>query len=276
MIRETISENESYDQDDTPVGAQPPLSPAGGAESLFLAGLATSKISADALSKRLRLTTNSKYPGSVERRSTSAASIRSVLTDDFQSCAQFSDDVDFPITDDEEDEHDEHFQNDNNSNSEDDTTFFSLFRSPSKKMSTTTASSSSRKVNNNTKATPVEPSQAAKEGMDVTEHVYEKAKGAWAWGKGVPLISIGLGITEAFVGKAASVAGTDLQTLDQKIKPQLEKFDHDVMDPAIKAVIGALMNAANKSEGFVKPIVIKILSPFGLIKNEAENPELTK
>jgi hypothetical protein len=26
---------------------------------------------------------------------------------------------------------------------------------------------------------------------------------------------------------------------------------------------------------YARPIIIKVLSPFGLIKNEAENPELT-
>lgn len=260
MIRDTISEMESYDQDDTPVEGQPPLSPAGGAESLFLAGLATSKISADALSTRLRQV--QKYPGSVERRSISAASIRSVLTDDFQSCAQFSDDLDFPITDDEHDE-------------EDDTTFFSIFRSSSRQKMNSTTSTSSKKSKNGVKKA-VEATPAPKEGMDVAEHVYEKAKGIWAWGKGVPLVKVGLGITEAVVGKAISVAGTDFETLDKQIKPQLEKFDHEVVDPAIKAVITIVMNAASSTEGFVKPIVIKVLSPFGLIKNEAENPELTK
>jgi hypothetical protein len=269
MIRDTISEEmdemDSYDQDETPLEGQPPLSPAGGAESLFLAGLATSKISADALSNRLRLV--QMYPDSDEnKRSVSAASLRSVLTDDFQSCAQFSDSPDFPFTDDEDDLDDD-----------DTTSFFSIFKSPIKKMSTSTSSyANATKKAAKTESVAPTPAAAKEEGMDIAEQVYEKAKGVWAWGKGVPLISIGFGITEAVVGKAMSVAGTDFETLDNQIKPQLEKFDHDVVDPAIKAVIGAVMNAASKSEGFVKPIVIKILSPFGLIKNEAENPELTK
>jgi hypothetical protein len=164
MIRNTISEEmdeTSFDQDETPWEGQPPLSPAGGAESLFLAGLATSKISADALSTRLR-----QYTGSIEKRSVSAASIRSVLTDDFQSCVsqqQYSDDVDsFPITPiQSDDEHD------------DDTTFFSIFRTPSKKMSSSASTSSK-------KSKPVEPTPTKEAGMDVAENVYEKAKDIWA------------------------------------------------------------------------------------------------
>ena len=123
MIRDTISEMESFDQDWTPTEGQPPLSPAGGAESLFLAGLATSKISADALSTRLRQA--HKYPQSIDKRSVSAASIKSVLTDDFQSCAEFSDDLDL-LTDDE-------FL-------DDETHFFSIFRRPNSSMSSSVKS----------------------------------------------------------------------------------------------------------------------------------------
>lgn len=255
MIRDTISEMESFDQDDTPAECQPPLSPPGGAESLFLAGLATSKISADALSFKLRHA--QKYPTSIDKRSISAASIRSVLTDDFQSCAEFSDDLELFSDDEQED---------------DETHFFSIFRRPTSSMSTSVKSSKkSPKA-----VTPVAPTTAPKEGMDVAEQVYEKAKGVWAWGKGTPIISIGFGITEAVVGKAVSLAGTDFEKLDKEIKPHLATLDHDIINPAIKKVVGVVIGAAGKTEDILKPIMIKILSPFGLIKNEAENPELTK
>jgi len=260
MLRSTLSDIESVDdQDDTPSTSQPPLSPAGGAESLFLAGLATSEISAESLSLKLRQAR--KYPSS-SFGSRSAASVQSVLTDDFQSCAEFSDDPDhFPITDDED--------------LDDDTTFFSLF-SPKKsprnmaksKSSTTTPMSST------TAAKPAP--KPVKEGVDVAENVYEKAKDVWAWGKGVPLVSIGLGITEAIAGKAVSVVGTDFEKIDKELKPHLANLDHDIFNPAIEKVVTIFLGAAGKTEQTLKPIVIKILSPFGLIKNEAENPELTK
>ncbi len=255
MIRDTISEMESYDQDDTPTEGQPPLSPAGGAESLFLAGLATSKLSADALAMKLRLM--QKYPTSIEKRSVSAASIRSVLTDDFQSCAEFSDDLEI-FTDDEPDD--------------DETHFFSIFRRPNSNMSASTKSSKKAP----TPVAPVPLTPSPKEGLDVAEQVYEKAKGVWAWGKGTPIISIGFGITEAVVGKAVSFAGTNFEKLDKEIKPHLANLDHDIINPTIEKVVGVVLGAAGKTEDILKPIMIKILSPFGLIKNEAENPELTK
>lgn len=266
MIRDTIiTELESFeeDQDDSsPSEAQPPLSPAGGAESLFLAGLATSKISADALSSKLRHAHKYSFGSLQPRRSPSGASIRSALTDDFHSCAEFSDDIDeFPLTD-----------NDN----EDDETFFSIFRRKTPTNSNMSATSSSKRSKKANTAPVTNVPEAEAKGMDVAEHVYEKAKDIWAWGKGVPVVSIGLGITEAVVGKAVKVAlGTDFEGLDNQIKPQLGKLDHDVINPAIEAVVSVAMNAANKSEGVLKPILIKFLSPFGLIKNEAENPELT-
>ena len=257
MIRDTISEMESFDQDWTPTEGQPPLSPAGGAESLFLAGLATSKISADALSTRLRQA--HKYPQSIDKRSVSAASIKSVLTDDFQSCAEFSDDLDL-LTDDE-------FL-------DDETHFFSIFRRPNSSMSSSVKSPkvAAKPVTPPPKSAPPAP----KEQMEIAETVYEKAKGVWAWGKGTPIISIGFGITEAVVGKAVSFAGTDFEKLDKEIKPHLATLDHDVINPTIKKVVGVVLGAAGKTEDVFKPIIIKILSPFGLIKNEAENPELTK
>jgi len=262
MIRDTISEMESFDQDDTPTEGQPPLSPAGGAESLFLAGLATSKISADALSTKLRHAL--KYPSSIDKRSTSAASVRSVLTDDFQSCAEFSDDLD-NFTDDEQDD--------------DETHFFSIFRKSTSSMPS--SAKSSKKTHKPVETVPPlaptpAPAPAPKDGLDVAEQVYEKAKGVWAWGKGTPIISIGFGITEAVVGKAVSLVGTDFEKIDKEIKPHLATLDHDIINPTIEKVVGVVLGAAGKTENVLKPIVIKILSPFGLIKNEAENPELTK
>jgi hypothetical protein len=256
MTSNTINDLDSFDQEDETPKISEPLSPAGGAESLFLAGLATAQLSKDALSTTLQLA--QKHPQSIfERRSISAASVRSAMTDDFQSCADFSsDDNLFDPSFDDSDTHD------------DDTAFFSFF-SPIKNPRSIMTSSSSRKKKSRAVVaedplSPSSPPTVPEEGMDVAEHVYEKAKEVWAWGKGVPLVSIGFGITEAVVKKAVSMAGTDLEKLDRDIKPQLANFDTEFINPAIKAVIA-----------YAQPIIIKFLSPFGLIKNEAENPEMT-
>jgi len=110
---------------------------------------------------------------------------------------------------------------------------------------------------------------------DAATHVYEHAKGIWAWGKGVPVVSTFLGVTEVVAGKVVQAAGTNLEEIDGTIKPQLANLDTGVLNPAIATLVGVLLSAAGKTEETVKPIIIMLLSPFGLIKNEAENPEVT-
>ena len=112
--------------------------------------------------------------------------------------------------------------------------------------------------------------------VDVSAGIYEQAKGVWAWGKGVPLVKIGLGVSEAVASKAAQMAGTDLEEVDQMVKPHLKNLDTEILNPAIEKVVEIVLGAAGNTENFVKPIIITVLSPFGLIKNEPENPELTK
>lgn len=304
MTTTTHSDADSFDQDDTPRRSEP-LSPPGGAESLFLAGLTTAQLSQEALFTSLQQlsTSNSinstplpfKFPSSV--RSVSAASVRSAMTEDFQSCADFSTSDPTHIDllfgpssfDDEADlaptptaSRDDIDDDDDDNNSDADTAFFSFFspikqhlQARSSASSHTSTSMPSKKKSRSTM--PIEPTvpttptatvqEAGEEGadMDVAELVYGKAKHVWAWGKTLPLISIGLGMTEAVAQKAASMAGTDLEKLDKEIiHPRLVTLDSEFIAPVIKVVIE-----------YARPIVLKVLSPFGLIKNEAENPELT-
>jgi transcription termination factor NusB len=114
------------------------------------------------------------------------------------------------------------------------------------------------------------------EKVDAASHVYEGVKTAWGWGKEQAVISTLLGITEAIAVKVVSVIGTDLEEIDNNIKPQLVNLDSSILNPALKAILTVIMNAAGKSEDFVKPIVVSILKPMGLIKDkETVAPELT-
>jgi hypothetical protein len=88
------------------------------------------------------------------------------------------------------------------------------------------ASTSSKTYKQAATTQPVEPTPTKEAGMGVAENVYEKAKDIWAWGKGVPLVSIGFAITEAFVGKAVNVAGTDFETLRPRYRGPCHQGRH--------------------------------------------------
>ena len=112
--------------------------------------------------------------------------------------------------------------------------------------------------------------------VDAASHVYEGVKNVWSWGKEQVILSSFLGITEAIAGKVVGVIGTDLEEIDNNIKPQLVNLDSSILNPAIRAILGVIMNAAGKSQDFVKPIVFSILKPMGVIKDkEIVAPKLT-
>lgn len=258
-----------------PESTHPSLSPASGAESLFLAGLATANISANALAAELRR----KTPSFASARSMSE---RSIATDDFVSAICNPDELNSDLVGDDEfdksNTHDVIPEIDTDSDAETDEP------TPEKTsrglnfdtMPTTSVKAASVNTSMPKKDLKTPPSSSTEEPhADVATHVYEHVKGAWDWGKGLPVVSTFLGVTEAVAGKVAETAGTSLEQLDGDIIPQLAHLDADVLNPAIANLVGVLMNAAGKTEGTLKPIIIAILSPFGLIKNEAENPELT-
>ena len=110
---------------------------------------------------------------------------------------------------------------------------------------------------------------------DAAEKVYDTAKGVWAWGKGVTVISPFLGIAETVAGKAVSMAGHSLENIDGEVVKQLHGIDDGILNPAIEKIVGILLAAAGKSEDVLKPILVALLKPFGLIKESAENPEQT-
>jgi hypothetical protein len=231
-----------------------PLSPASPAEILFMAGLTSANISADDLALQLRGNRNSFG---------SSMSVNTVATDDFLSAVENFDDL-------------ASFSDDGQ---------FSKTQASIPELDTDTSSDEEQEETmakvSKTTSTPMTGKKTAPGGEhpDAAAQVYEGAKGAWAWGKGISVFSPFLGLAEAAAGKALEVAGTNLEEVDGNIiKPQLKNLDTGVLNPAIEAVVSILIGAAGKTEGILKPIIVTLLSPFGLIKNEKANetPEVTK
>jgi hypothetical protein len=111
--------------------------------------------------------------------------------------------------------------------------------------------------------------------LDAAEKVYDTAKGVWSWGKSIIVFKPFLGLTEAVAGKFVDMMGSDLASVDGIVLDKLHEIDDSMLNPAIAAVLGALLGAAGKSEDVLKPLIISILKPLGLIKDTAENPEVT-
>lgn len=264
----------------------PPPSPPRAAEHLFLHGLETQSISAAALAQQIHQS----------HRHSSGWTGTSVNTDDFASAVGWmtaADDNDSffggavaaqPISarssdtltpfaesddDDDSDCYEQIFQKDVLSRNYD---LSEVDDEPYQdSIMSTTATPTSKASTTPTKFFPTE----APTHVDAAEKVYDTAKGAWAWGKGVSVITPFLGLAESVAGKFAVMAGSNLGSVDGAVVDQLHTLDEKVLNPAITAIIGAILGAAGKSEDIFKPIIIAILKPLGLIKDSAENPELT-
>jgi hypothetical protein len=112
--------------------------------------------------------------------------------------------------------------------------------------------------------------------IDAAEKVYDVAKDVWAWGKGIIVVSPFLGVAEGIAGKVVSAAsGETLESVDRHVTDHIQGLDDKFLNPAISFIVQMVLNAAGNTEETLKPFIIKILTPFGLIKNTAENPELT-
>lgn len=288
-----VSDDEhSVPEDDGRRGdPHPPPSPPRAAERLFLSDLVTRSISAAALAQELH------RGGAHHRPQQHAASSSlwtgtSVNTGDFASAAGWvtavddsdsifgeslppisasSDTLTIPFAesdDDDDSNYDNIFKKDVLSRNYDlsevnEDTFHDS------KMATVTPSKA--KAPAPTKFFPTE----APTHVDAAEKVYDTAKGVWAWGKGMTVIKPFLGLAEGVAGKVVGIAGSNLSSIDGAVVGQLHSLDDKMLNPAIAAILGAFLGAAGKAEDILKPIIVAILKPLGLIKNSAENPELT-
>lgn len=221
-----------------------PLSPATPFESFFLSPeLQTSQISANALASQIRGASRSNYSGT---------SLTSVATDEFgTACEQQEDLPNLPTKG----------------------ILGNLFgkdvlvisREPIPEVSLEYEDAS---IMSSTSTTPTDQPH-----YDVAEHVYQGAKGVWAWGKGIPVFKPFMGIAEGFTNKVLSVAGTSLQAIDDIIAPKLADLDNGVLNPAIANLVGILQSTASKGEDTLAPIVQSILSTVGSTKIENKTTE---
>lgn len=289
LATSSFDEESSTGAEDTPM-AKEPLSPPSGAESLFLAGLMTSKLSAAAVSDQIKINHSSTRKRLQSNDSRSVISGRS--SDDFWSCAENPSDFDdldkssddpisqlhLPFTQISEEGEQQQQQKQKPTGKEPNTvgTFFndimSTFYSNSKYDSTPTASPAKMPPKPATPATTTTSSSSSTPDLskiDAAEIAYAKAKDVWAWGKTVPLVSIFVGTTETVASKALDVAGTSFSSLDGKIAEELAKLDSGILNPAIETIAKAVISAAAHSEEHLKPIILSILSTVGMIKSEA-------
>lgn len=269
MTEEQPTSYDSMDQSvNDPEEYHPPLSPASGAETLFLAGL-TASFSPDDLSKQLRK----------NQSASCSVSLNTTATDDFVSAAGTMDDL-YQFAFDDEDQAARSQQLtipefDSDTTDEDSTSMPKTKKAAAAAKQDPTPMPPKEPVVVVATAAATEPA-AAPEGShpDAASAAYEGVKGVWAWGKSVPVFSPFMGFTEAVAGKALEVAaGTNLRDIDGNvIKPNLEKFDSGVLNPVVETVAGMMLGAAGKVEEVVKPIVVLVLSPFKMLTQPPPPP----
>lgn len=181
------SREEEYDDDYTQqelvtaYDAHPPLTPPGAAESLFLAGLPTSTISANALAQAIH-----------SRHRPFSIAGTSIATDDFASAHQ--DDNLSRTTD-------EAAADDN-----DDTLFGkdALLHTREILVDEDTPENTQRTM-------PAAIDTTTGLHADPAEKVYDTAKGVWSWGKGIIIFSPFMGLAEGIAGKIVETAGSSME-----------------------------------------------------------------
>lgn len=239
--------SEADDHDSLP-DAHPPMSPKGGAESLFLNDLETHQISAFALAEiihqQYRIDSTTVATEDYVTAVGAQPSPVELSIDPFFSSSSVDPSNSSPFGKDAL-AHSREL-------SDDSTPYEEQFHDTN--MSTSSTSSTK---------------------TDPAEKVYDTAKSVWGWGKSVTILSPFLGIAEGVAKKVASVAGTSLESVDGSIQQQLESLDGKYLNPAISAIVNMLMGTVNKSEEILKPFLQALLKPVGLIKKDAETPELT-
>lgn len=67
-----------------------------------------------------------------------------------------------------------------------------------------------------------------------------------------------------------------LHSLDSALLEKLHDLDDGILNPAISTIIGTVLGAKDTTFAFVEPIVIKALSPFGLLKDKPEAESTVK
>jgi len=119
-------------------------------------------------------------------------------------------------------------------------------------------------------ATPVEDSIKPK--FEIVENVYEGAKSAWAFGKGIVVFKPFMGVAEGAATKVLSMT-TGISTLeeaDKEIQCALWGVDKNVVDPAILKLWSALEPIVGKGDEVLKTVLGFVTTKVPLLKSEAE------
>lgn len=234
--------------DDDLLDPHPSVSPATPAESFFL-------------SPQLRTNTVSAYALAAQLRTSSSRGATTVATDDFQSA--FGDEGDMPMP------RDGSLHN----NSAD-----SLFGKDILVLSRTVIPEDEDTFQD-TMSTPInatDTSSTSSEGINAAQVVYSNVKGIWSWGKGLPLVGYLEGITEAVASKVVSIAGTSLSDIDNAVVGVVSGLDTSYLNPAISAVVDAIMKGVGKADSTFRPMIESVV-PIAAkaTKGTGAAPELT-
>ena len=260
MISFEAEDDECDDDDDD---LHPSLSPPRSAESLFIGNSlasTTSRISAAALAQQIHL----------HHAMTPSSSMLSVATDDFHSAysqqqrlnsnsIHGSDPVLFPCVSYIDDDNDENSTlNSPSSVFDKDALSRDIYLDSSSdphRFHDTTNNMSTTAIHH-TEATSTTPISSP------AEKTYEMAKGIWGWGKGVIILRPFLGMAEGVAGKAVAMAGSSLPEVDGNVAEKLTSLDQAILNPAIAALVEAIMGAAHSTHDFVQPMVLTLLKPL--------------
>jgi len=241
-------------EDDDPHDPHPTVSPATPAESFFISHqLRTDKVSAFALAAQLH----------------SSKGGTTCATDDFQTACDDEGDMQDPRQV---------------------MTRESLFGKDILVLSRSVILESDEDIFEESMSTPTPKTATAtatatqeEEEFNAAQVVYVKAKDIWSWGKGLPLVGFFEGITESVVTKVVSIAGTSLADIDGHVNNAVTGLDTTYLNPAIHAIVEAIMNGLGKADETFRPVieavVPAVLGPLGLIepdkKKNDSSPELT-
>jgi len=110
---------------------------------------------------------------------------------------------------------------------------------------------------------------------EMADNVYEKAKSAWSFGKGVSVFKPFMGLAEGVAAKALSVTVgvDDFEEADIMIRERLGTLDKDLVDPAINKVWEVISPYFEKRDDILQAFIgmTKKKIPFACEEMEVEN-----
>ncbi len=108
--------------------------------------------------------------------------------------------------------------------------------------------------------------------FDVVENVYEGAKSAWAFGKGIIVFKPFMGVAEGAATKVLSITTgiSSLEDADKQIKSTLSGVDKEFIDPAILKLWSTLEPIIGKGDEVLKTVLGFVTTKVPLLKAEEE------